>query len=449
MPERGAHRLAAACRLALTIECLAALVVSGQPAPASSGSLGKSQPTAGEHEELLTVTHARIPSKAFQTARDVSIWLPDGTDPATRYPVVVFPDAEEKGQFRSALANIQFLVDRRLIPPLLVVGVPYLANRRHELTPRATGSTARLYPAAGGADQTLHFMADELLPWIDAHYPTLPTRVLVGHSLGGLFALYAMTTRPDVFRIVLALSAPVDWNDGAFGTQAANSLATDTLSRTLFLTSGGLEPPIDEPTTVFAAHLTALLDSLHTNHLRFERRRYPRDTHEMTPLPGLVDGLRMAFDPVLVPIDSVIGELAKRHVRDSSAIHATAQALESRYAAGTKTLGIPGPFPEAALDVLGGYSLEANQPALALTLLSENRDRYPLSSNAHESVGEALVAVGDTTKAVGEFHTAIAIATAQLQKPGTVLTHGHERDVRAAALAQLQALHKNATSAAR
>src|SRR5215469_5870838 len=301
-----------------------------------------------QREVLLTVTHAQIPSKAFHTARDVSIWVPDGlASTSTRFPVVVFPDAEEKGQFRSALANIQFLVDRKLIPPLLVVGVPYLANRRHELTPPATGSTAQLYPAAGGADQTMRFMADELLPWIDAHYPTLPTRVLVGHSLGGLYALHVMTSRPDVFRIVIALSPPVNWNDGTFGTEVATRLATDTLhSRTLFLASGGLEPPIDEPTTAFAARLRTLLDSLHTKHLRFERRRYPRDTHEMTPLPGLVDGLRMAFDPILVPIDSVVGDLVARHVQDASIIRTTARQLESRYAAGAATLAVPGAFPE-------------------------------------------------------------------------------------------------------
>jgi hypothetical protein len=37
---------------------------------------------------------------------------------------------------------------------------------------------------------------------------------------------------------------------------------------------------------------------------------------------------------------------------------------------------------------------------------------------------------------------AAAIANAELQKSGSVLVHGHERDVRDAAAAQLQALHK-------
>ena len=137
----------------------------------------------------------------------------------------------------------------------MVVGVPYLADRRRELSPVASGSTAQAYPMAGGADQTMQFIADELLPWVDAHYPTLPLRILAGHSLGGLFALYTMRTRPDFFHIVIAMSPALQWNDGALIPELVARIATDTVhARTLFLTSGGLEPPIDRPTTDFAAH---------------------------------------------------------------------------------------------------------------------------------------------------------------------------------------------------
>ena len=140
----------------------------------------------GTREALLTVTRVWVPSKAFNTTRDAFIWMPDAESAtAARYPVLIFPDAEETGQFRAALANVQFLIDRRLIPPMIVVGVPFLKNRTHELSPRATGSTAKNYPNAGGADQTLQFMIDELLPWVDAHYPTLPVRLFAAEAFIG------------------------------------------------------------------------------------------------------------------------------------------------------------------------------------------------------------------------------------------------------------------------
>jgi hypothetical protein len=143
-----------------------------------------------------------------------------------------------------------------------------------------------------------------------------------------------------------------------------------------------------------------------------------------------------------VPIDSVYKQLTQRQVQSASEIEATARTLQTRYAAGAATLGIPAPFPEEPLDVLAGYSLEAKQPDLAVKLLRENLDHYPQSSNAHESMGEGLVAVGDTSGAVEQFHTAIAIAKVEIQKPTSVLARAHERDVMSAAVAQLHALHR-------
>jgi len=435
---RPAHRATRVRTLALIGSLLMPAAASAQGVPADTHTH-----SSGEREVLLAVTHEEIPSKVLHVTRDVSIWVPDETGEGTRYPVLIFPDAEEKVQFRSALANIQFLINRRLIPPLIVVGVPYHANRRHELSPPATGTTAKTYPMAGGADGTMQFITDELLPWVDAHYPTLPVRILAGHSLGALFALYTMSTRPDVFRIVIAMSPVLTWNDGTLATQVATNLVTDTHHpRTLFLTSGGLEPPIDEPTTAFATRFTAMLDSAHASHIRFERRRYSRDVHEMTPLDGLIDGLRMAFDPIVVPIDSIVGALAARHVEDASTLRATGDTLRTRYASGAASLGIPTPFPEAPLDILAGYALQVKQNDLAVTWLRENLAHYPHSSNAHESLGEGLVATGDTAAAGAEFRAAIEIAKVELTKSTSVLVRAQQRDVMAAAQAQLGAMHK-------
>jgi enterochelin esterase-like enzyme len=408
--------------------------------------VAQSAPTTpgDDHEVLLSVTHARVPSKVFHATRDISVWLPGGTwGKEARLPVLVFPDAEEKGEFRSALANIQFLIDRQLIPPLMVLGVPYFANRTHELTPAATGSTLRDWPDAGGADQTIQFVADELLPWADAHYPTAPTRVLAGHSFGALFALYTMVNRPEIFRVVIAMSPPMGWNDGAFSREATMRLASDSVhTRTLFITSGGYEPPIVQSAPAFVAQLAAVLDTAHTHRLTFGSRRYPGDAHDVTPLTSLVEALRMAFAPLAVPIDSVVDQLSSRHAQDSAELMTIVQQLESRHAAAAAAFGIPALFPEAPLDQIGYYSLDAKHPGLAVTLLRENRDRYPQSANAHESLGEGLVAVGDTSGAVGEFHAAIAIVHTELRTPQPIITRTRQQAIAAAALAQLSALHR-------
>ena len=87
------------------------------------------------------------------------------------------------------------------------------------------------------------FVVDELLPWADARYPTLPTRLAVGHSLGGLFVLYTAAMRPGAFRVVIAASPSLYADgDGAIGVDIAARLAADSVhGRSIFVTSGDYE----------------------------------------------------------------------------------------------------------------------------------------------------------------------------------------------------------------
>jgi Flp pilus assembly protein TadD len=164
----------------------------------------------------------------------------------------------------------------------------------------------------------------------------------------------------------------------------------------------------------------------------------------MTPLPGLIDGLRMAFEPMVVPIDSVFLQLTQHQVEDSAAIQQIARDLQSRYSTAVASLGIPDQFPERALDVLGAYSLNVKHPGLAVTFFQENRDHYPHSANAHESLGEGLAAVGDTSHAVAELRTSVSLAEAEMRATDSILVWAMDRDIIAAARAALHDLHQDA-----
>ena len=67
---------------------------------------------------------------------------------------------------------------------------------------------------AGKADNYIHCLADEIKPFIDANYRTRPEpeyTVLLGYSLGGLAALYAVY-QTDLFGVVGSLSGSL-WYD--------------------------------------------------------------------------------------------------------------------------------------------------------------------------------------------------------------------------------------------
>lgn len=70
----------------------------------------------------------------------------------------------------------------------------------------------------GSADNYLSFLTETLKPAVDASLPTRPgseDTTVLGSSLGGLFSLYALLERPDVFGGAAALSPSVSFADGA------------------------------------------------------------------------------------------------------------------------------------------------------------------------------------------------------------------------------------------
>jgi predicted alpha/beta superfamily hydrolase len=113
-------------------------------------------------------------------------------------------------------------------PPLFVVNIGYpieagptawMVNRVREFSPFRRPDYDPLLermapgaPAHGGGKAFLSFLTEELRPLIQQHYPVKPGPVgLVGASMGGFFALYALAAAPHAFDRVLAVSPAIFW----------------------------------------------------------------------------------------------------------------------------------------------------------------------------------------------------------------------------------------------
>src|SRR5258708_2454667 len=135
----------------------------------------------------------------------------------SRYAVLYLTDGD--GHINEIGSTIDFLVNNDRMPPLIVVGITN-TDRTRDLTPtrwtmkRPDGTTDNATPVGGGADKFLDFIQTELVPEIEKRYPTQPYRVFAGHSLGGLIAIHALITRPDLFNAYIAVSPSLQWDDG-------------------------------------------------------------------------------------------------------------------------------------------------------------------------------------------------------------------------------------------
>jgi uncharacterized protein len=368
--------------------------------------IGLARAGAGQDTTLAPWAREVVTSARLNEQRTIIVATPEGYQSATeRYPVLVLLDADDRAQFALAVANVRFLASRNAIPPLIVVGLANGKDRTRDMTPPATGSTAKTFPTAGGAAWLADFIIDEALPVVRSKYRTLPATILAGHSFGGLFALHVASTRPGAFAGIIAISPALWWNDSTGIVSYGSVIARSATTQRLYVTSGGLEPEIDRTTQRFATRV----DSLKSTHLAFSYHRYPEDTHGLTPAPSLVDGLRFVFEPVSIP-RLPTARLGPRS--DSAAVVNAVVETERAYASGARSLGMPELLPERVLNELGYNVLFGlKKPDLAIWVFRRNVALYPGSANVYDSLGDAFVAKGDTAAAKTEFTRAVEVAT--------------------------------------
>jgi predicted alpha/beta superfamily hydrolase len=116
----------------------------------------------------------------------------------------------------TALGNTRcvrvYMIGEGLVEPLIVVGICSTSEREFEYTPAQDPGSGK----GGGASRYAEFIVDELKPYIDVTYRTLPEREhtgVMGSSLGGIASLYIAWTHPDVFSRVGAMSTAYWWSN--------------------------------------------------------------------------------------------------------------------------------------------------------------------------------------------------------------------------------------------
>lgn len=209
------------------------------------------------------------------------------------------------------------------LPPALVVGIGYafdperdpvhpLALRARDLTPWVDEGHDRRFRAApppfglpsdmamGGAGAFLAFIEEELKPFLaDRYLVDDGDQTLVGMSLGGLFALYALFTAPTAFQRYVALSPSAHWdNRRLFQAEASAAFRARDMPARLFLGVGALEEAQDAE--------ARMVSNLYELEARLRARGYPNldltlqvfaDESHMTVFPAaMTRGLRWVFD---------------------------------------------------------------------------------------------------------------------------------------------------------
>jgi predicted esterase len=193
------------------------------------------------------------------------------------------------------------------MPAAMIVGITwggenpnYDKRRAFDLTPTNNGQPSQF----GNAEKFLSFIKKEAIPYVESNYRTKKNeRILVGHSFGGLFTLYALFTEPELFNHYVAGSPAWSW-DNASLYKYAEKFSKIKLSHPigLFTMMGEYEDVPD------FEKLVATIKGYNIKGLEIEAQIIKGSGHSGTKPEGYNRGLQYTFKKPCLKIDDKILE---------------------------------------------------------------------------------------------------------------------------------------------
>jgi predicted alpha/beta superfamily hydrolase len=297
-PAQGATRSFGACSAA-------APLASNEPRSASAlASAGAASARGYPLVELSGTELRELESPLTGKQHRLLIALPPSfrDEPGRRYPVLFVLDGQWDFPLVATLSGgLRF---DQVLPELLIVGLSwggehpnYDALRADDYLPtRAKGHDG--VEKGGGAPRFLAFLQESVFPLLEREYRAdAEHRIIAGTSNGGLFALYALFEKPELFWGYVAISPNVGWDAQAiFARERAFHAAHPALERRVWLSSGSAEWPD------YLARETGFFEQMKSSHyqgLALEVYDVPGERHAGVKPEAYNRALRFIAQPLL------------------------------------------------------------------------------------------------------------------------------------------------------
>ena len=180
-------------------------VTTGAPGPSSTLMMPgyhltpELLPSAREIPQGSLGSHT-IDSQYLDQIQTFFVYEPPGQTIGEALPTVYINDGSDFLNIINAPSILDKLIADRLIPPIVAVFVAPIDRKTEYLA----------------NESYVRFLADELVPFVQAAYGTDPdpdSTAVLGSSLGGNAALFTAQRRPDTFGLVGSFSAVIEEED--------------------------------------------------------------------------------------------------------------------------------------------------------------------------------------------------------------------------------------------
>jgi predicted alpha/beta superfamily hydrolase len=234
-----------------------------------------------------------IDSKVLNEKCKVFIYLPENYKTSMeRYPVVYVLDGEYYSSFTADACAL--LAQSQLAPGCIVIGITS-NNRQRDFSPALDEDSEQTQDLkfAGGADNFLTYLKMELIPTVNEKYRTLPYRILIGHSTGGLLAYYSLYKTPNLFQAIVSIDGSTWWNKGKVGRELIDYLGSHQAYKgKIFECRKDIKIPVRFPANV---ELLTYLEKKRPVGLEYNYLELPNETHGTIVFPGTYYGLKGIF----------------------------------------------------------------------------------------------------------------------------------------------------------
>ncbi|SEB14970.1 alpha/beta hydrolase-fold protein [Pedobacter hartonius] len=335
-----------------------------------------------------------------------------------KYPVIYLLDGEE--HFEGLTAMVENMGSLRVFQECIIVAIPNV-DRIRDFTPTHINSGIFLdsisAKPSGGGEKFTDFLQKELIPEIESKYSTAPYRMLIGHSLGGLFVINTLLKHTELFNSYISID-PALWYDNSKLVKEAGDILKDKKfdDKSLFISiANGFKKKVD--TTEIRKHkspysdavlampiLTCTLQKNNNKKFHWEIKSYEREGHNTSPFISEYDGLQYIFrDYNFLSVDNY--DLFNTAVKGKAIL----DTLVLGYKKISDSMGYKVVPSERIINNMGYAFLRSNKLESAYLFFQFNEQNYPNSFNVYDAWGDYYLASGDNKAAKKYFSKALTI----------------------------------------
>lgn len=335
-------------------------------------------------QEYVIGKAIKIRSSVLNEERILLIHLPDGYDQAqTYYPVLYLLDGDS--HFHNVTGIVQFFFTRKIAPPMIVVALPNV-DRNRDFTP----TKVQRRPTSGGGERFLRFIKEEVIPYVDSRYRTHPYRILVGHSLGGMFAINTLLTQPDLFHAYIVISPGLGYDNGYVLNIAPAILENQTsLKKFLYMTLGN--------EASYVPRLEAfcqILENKAPEDLEWKYTYMRKEDHFSVTHKSIYNGLEALY------MDWRVTE---------ALIQKGIDGIQEHYKALSEKFGYEMPVPARVYNLVGYELIKAKKIKEAIEVFDLCAKTYPQYWYAYSNLGYCYMIEGNKELAVKNLEKALEL----------------------------------------